>query len=101
MGVRLTWAEARKQGAALRALMYEALAQKAPYFGLLVHTDEPELFSQTCNRAKRLDPLLAPIQIRMTGEGVAVCYQPEGTEGSTINDQEIGSPDDAAPYTDI
>ena len=98
MGVRLTWAEARKQAAELRALMMEALAQSPPAIGLLVTTEEPDLFISTLNRAKLNEPMLAPIQIRMTREGIAICYDPEG---STKDDQEIGSPDDASSYSDL
>lgn len=78
MGVRLSWAEARKQEAELQSLMMEVLACEQPQIGLLIHAEEPDLFIQTINRAKSRDPLLAPIEVRMTAEGIALVYQQEG-----------------------
>ena len=86
MAARLRWVEAQQQEAALQQLMLDALACEPPNFGLLVVTDDVDTFVSTINRARARDPLLKPIHIISTGEGVVVCYDP--TKGLP-NDQEI------------
>lgn len=84
MGVRLSWAQARQQEKELQSLMMQVLACDPPEIGVLVRAEEPDLFIQTINRAKSRDPLLKPIQVRMTAEGIALVYDPK--EGVPQND---------------
>lgn len=75
--VRLSWAEARQQEAELQQLMLDAMMMDLPEFGILVVTPDPDTFISTISRARDKDPLLQKVEIRMTGEGVAICVDPK------------------------
>lgn len=59
------------------SLLYSALTEPYPDIGILVYASEPRFFIQNLYAAKRLDPALQSLQIRMTSEGIAICHPPE------------------------
>lgn len=58
---------------------YRALGCK---IGLLIKTDEPEKLRQRFYAARKTDPALATVAIRIDPAGDAICLTPEKTDAS-------------------
>jgi hypothetical protein len=76
--------------------MLEVLSLEPPDAGYIIQTADPSAFIAALERAKIKDPLLAPIIIKLSAEGVIVYH--DISKEDIKNEQEIGPPDDSPTH---